>query len=144
MRWYFNWLFPSCPSHYRHQYSCASTTIDWSVHEWEMFPNIRVFSLLKTVRHWSTIRTVLLWFRQQSQWSVDKFLNSFFSLHFYWDKYHMCLALFYIVHEQRWLRPVVQKNIKNFLFGTLGTWCPYSFVWCLRPSGRNLGDCCFT
>ena len=31
------------------------------------------------------------------------------------------------------------RTINIFLCPTLATWCPYSFVWCLRPSGRNLG-----
>ena len=45
--------------------------------------------------------------------------------------YHTCLAPFYLATEMR--------IIKKFLCVTLVIQCPYSFVWCLRTSGRNLG-----
>ena len=43
----------------------------------------------------------------------------------------MCLAPLYSATEM--------TIIKNFLCAKLATWCPYHFVWCMRPSGRNLG-----
>ena len=44
---------------------------------------------------------------------------------------HTYLASFYLATEMR--------TINNFLCVTPVTKCPYPFVWCLRPSGRNLG-----
>ena len=46
--------------------------------------------------------------------------------------FHTCLAPFYLATEMR--------TIKVFLFVTLVTEGPYPFVWCLRPSGKNLGN----